>query len=360
MLRFFTDGVGRSGAELAYFFLLSFFPLMIFASLLIGTFNININTVQSLLKGVIPSDVLNIALNYISYFTELQMDVLMYVGLGAALWSASRAVSSLSVAVNRAYRIEDGRNFIVQFLINIGFSAAMLVSIVLTIVILILGRGVLQYISKIVDIGSVQINAWHILRFVPITLLFFCILLFLYSVVPNKRIAFRQVIPGAIAAAISWLVTSIGFSFYVENMARYSFTLWLHWRRDCFNALALPDRRNLNYGRGAEPCALYRARTAGPCESFDSTQTAAEACRRGASQKKRRILRAPCRPASTKNRRSTKTPQTKETLEISGLIQPRGTSDAARFCRPFGTRRAPTRCGSARRASRRRARQRRR
>lgn len=222
VLRFFTDGVGRSGAELAYFFLLSFFPLMIFASLLIGTFNININTVQSLLKGVIPSDVLNIALNYISYFTELQMDGLMYVGLGAALWSASRAVSSLSVAVNRAYRIEDGRNFIVQFLINIGFSAAMLVSIVLTIVILILGRGVLQYISKIVDIGSVQINAWHILRFVPITLLFFCILLFLYSVVPNKRIAFRQVIPGAIAAAISWLVTSIGFSFYVENMARYS------------------------------------------------------------------------------------------------------------------------------------------
>ncbi len=222
VMRFFTDGVGRTGAELAYFFLLSFFPLMIFASLLIGTFNINVNSVQELLKGVIPADVLNIALNYIEYFTDLKMDGLMYVGLFAALWSASRAVSSLSIAVNRAYRIENGRNFILQFLINIGFSAAMLVSIVLTIVILILGRSVLQYISKIVNIGPMEINTWHILRFVPITLLFFCILLFLYSVVPNKRIAFRQVMPGAIAAAISWLLASIGFSFYVENMARYS------------------------------------------------------------------------------------------------------------------------------------------
>ena len=220
--RFFTDGVGRTGAELAYFFLLSFFPLMIFASLLIGTFHINIDSVREMLKGVIPSDVLNIALSYIAYFTDLEMDGLMYVGLGAALWSASRAVSSLSIAVNRAYRIENGRNVVVQFLINIGFSAAMLVSIVLTITILVLGRGALQYVSRFLHIDAMQINTWHILRFVPITLLFFCILLFLYSVVPNKRIGFRQVIPGAIAAAISWLVASIGFSFYVENMARYS------------------------------------------------------------------------------------------------------------------------------------------
>ena len=174
VLRFFTDGVGRAGAELAYFFLFSFFPLMIFASLLIGTFDINVNSVEELLKGVIPADVLTIALDYIAYVTNLQMDGLMYVGLFTALWSASRAVSSLSVAVNRAYRIEDGRNVLLQFLINIGFSAAMLASIVITIVILVLGRGVLQYVAQIVNIGSVEINTWHILRFVPITLLFFC------------------------------------------------------------------------------------------------------------------------------------------------------------------------------------------
>ena len=222
VLRFFTDGVGRAGAELAYFFLFSFFPLMIFASLLIGTFDINVNSVEELLKGVIPADVLTIALDYIAYVTNLQMDGLMYVGLFTALWSASRAVSSLSVAVNRAYRIEDGRNVLLQFLINIGFSAAMLASIVITIVILVLGRGVLQYVAQIVNIGPVEINTWHILRFVPITLLFFFFFLFLYSVVPNKRIAIRQVIPGAIAAAVSWLIASIGFSFYVENMARYS------------------------------------------------------------------------------------------------------------------------------------------
>ena len=32
----------------------------------------------------------------------------------------------------------------------------------------------------------------------------------------------RRVFPGAVAALCSWLVFSLGFSFYVENIANYS------------------------------------------------------------------------------------------------------------------------------------------
>ncbi len=220
--RFYMDGVSRAGASRAYFLLFSFFPLLIFGSLLVGTFHINVESAQELLKGVIPTDILNFALGYVSYVSGLSMEGLMYTGLGTALWTASRAINSLSVSVNRAYRIERGRNPIVQFLINIGFSAAMLISIVFTIAIVVLGRSALQKIGTLFDLSAYNIDAWHILRFVPITLLFFVILLAIYSIVPNTRIAFRQVLPGAASGAVSWLVASIGFSFYVENFARYS------------------------------------------------------------------------------------------------------------------------------------------
>ena len=220
--RFYIDGVGRAGAGLSYFLLFSFFPLLIFASLLIGTFSINLESARELLEGVIPSDILNFALSYIRYVTEVRTDGLMYIGLGASIWTASRAVNSLSVAINRAYRIEKGRNPILQFLINIGFSAAILVSVVFTILIVVLGRTALQYIAEIVPISNSNINAWHILRFAPISILFFLILIALYSIVPNTRISFRQALPGTVAAAVVWLIASIGFSFYVEHVARYS------------------------------------------------------------------------------------------------------------------------------------------
>ena len=56
---------------------------------------------------------------------------------------------------------------------------------------------------------------------------------------PNTRLRIREVVPGAFAAMISWVIISLGFSFYVDNMARYSMlygslgalmilTLWLY------------------------------------------------------------------------------------------------------------------------------------
>lgn len=220
--RFSIDGVGRASAGLAYFFLLSFFPLLIFTSLLVSTMHINAGFVQEIFEGVIPSDVLGFALNYLEYLRGLNINGLMYTGLFAALWTASRAVNSLSVAVNRAYRIERPRNAFLQFLINIAFSAALLLSIILVIVLMTVGRSVLQYIAQYVQINVTYINIWHVLRFVPVGVMFLVILLVVYALVPNRRIPFRQVFPGAFAAAGGWLIASIGFSFYVENMARYS------------------------------------------------------------------------------------------------------------------------------------------
>ena len=39
---------------------------------------------------------------------------------------------------------------------------------------------------------------------------------------PNLRLTFRQVLPGALFSFGSWVLVSLVFSFYVDNIARYS------------------------------------------------------------------------------------------------------------------------------------------
>ena len=51
---------------------------------------------------------------------------------------------------------------------------------------------------------------------------FFLALGALYWVSPGKSKTRRRVFPGAAAALCSWLLFSLGFSFYVENIANYS------------------------------------------------------------------------------------------------------------------------------------------
>ena len=44
----------------------------------------------------------------------------------------------------------------------------------------------------------------------------------LYYLVPNSHYRFPDILPGTLSALVSWLLFSIGFAYYVENMANYS------------------------------------------------------------------------------------------------------------------------------------------
>ena len=57
-------------------------------------------------------------------------------------------------------------------------------------------------------------------------LLFLIFLVFslIYWIVPNLKIQFKSVFPGALFATVGWILTSLGFSFYVGSFANYSST----------------------------------------------------------------------------------------------------------------------------------------
>jgi len=44
----------------------------------------------------------------------------------------------------------------------------------------------------------------------------------LYSFALDKRPPVKKILPGIFGALLSWMVVSVGFSFYAENFANYS------------------------------------------------------------------------------------------------------------------------------------------
>jgi hypothetical protein len=55
---------------------------------------------------------------------------------------------------------------------------------------------------------------------VPIVLIFVAFW-FIYRVVPNRRMSWSDVLPGAIVATALWTVLRYGFTFYATNVANY-------------------------------------------------------------------------------------------------------------------------------------------
>jgi membrane protein len=54
----------------------------------------------------------------------------------------------------------------------------------------------------------------------PIVLVLVALLL-IYRVVPNRPVTFRQVLPGAVVAALLFTVLRSGFTWYATDVARY-------------------------------------------------------------------------------------------------------------------------------------------
>lgn len=223
MVRGYLDHqVGKSAAALAYYLLFSFFPLLIFLSALVGFLDLGPISLEGSLARIIPAQVLELVNVYLQHVTELRSANLLAASLVVTLWLPMRAVDSLMKAVNLAYGIRNPRPTFRHQLVVALFTLFLMAVILLAGVLMLAGRNFLTFLSRYLPSITPFIGLWNILRFPMMGGVFFLVLGALYWVAPGVTGPRRRVFPGSVAALASWLLFSLGFSFYVENVANYS------------------------------------------------------------------------------------------------------------------------------------------
>ena len=213
--------VGKSAAALAYYLLFSFFPFLIFLSTLVGFLELEPLSLGSL-HSLLPREVIQIINAYLLHVTELKSGNLLAASLVISLWLPMRAVDSLMRAVNVAYGAKNPRPTLRHQVVVLLFTLFLMAVMMLTLVLVLAGRGFLTFLSRYLPAIRPFIDLWNTLRFPMMGAAFFLALGALYWVAPGIRGPRRRVFPGAVAALASWLAFSAGFSFYVENIANYS------------------------------------------------------------------------------------------------------------------------------------------
>lgn len=219
--RYFSDGVSQSAAELAYFLLFSFAPLLMFLNSVLAQMNISADSLQIVVR-VLPKSVQELILGYFSYIGNHPSISPMIIGIALTLYFMSRAMSSLVRTANKLYRVEVRRSGIYQRLLSVLMTAGFLLAIVGSFVLVVISKTVVRLAERWVTVPQflrdfVQGgNYWLVIGFV-----FFLLLLF-NRFVPNMPLRWSDALPGAAFSTVFWILASVGFSFYVDNMARYS------------------------------------------------------------------------------------------------------------------------------------------
>lgn len=224
MFQFSKDNTSGMAAQLAYYFLLAIFPLLIFLLTLVPLFQIDQEMIVGLIEDYAPAEIAGMLTGIIDDVMTSSGGGLLSVGLIATLWSASNGMTALMNAFNVAYDIEDDRNFFVSKGLSIFFTIILTLSVLLTFVLIVFGGQIGNLMFGVIGLDEQFSTIWNLVRSILPLLLVFIVFLIMYLTAPNIKVKLKSVIPGTIFTTVAFLLASWGFSVYVSGFGNYSAT----------------------------------------------------------------------------------------------------------------------------------------
>lgn len=143
------------------------------------------------------------------------------IGLALAFWSANAGMKALFDALNVAYGEDEKRGFFRLNLVSMIFTVGVILFAVVAILLVVALPVVLDYVY----LGNVAEPLVKFGRWPALMAVLIAVLAVLYRFGPSREQArWRWVSPGAIFAAVVWLIASIGLSWYMANFEDYDKT----------------------------------------------------------------------------------------------------------------------------------------
>ena len=261
---FSDDNVTDWAAALTYYGVLSIFPMLLALISLLGLFGTS--ATQPLLdniSGVAPGPAKDIVTQAIQNLQKSQgaAGILFFVGLAAALWSASGYVGAFMRAANDVWDVEEGRPAWKTIPLRLGVTALLLVLLTISAIAVVVTGPLAKSVGDIVGLGSTAVTVWDIAKWPVLILVVSFMIALLYYATPNvKHPKFQWVSPGSLLAVVLWIVASALFAFYVANFASYNKTygalggviVFLTWLWITNNVILLGAEFNAEMERGRQ------------------------------------------------------------------------------------------------------------
>jgi membrane protein len=221
------DNVLGLGAQTAYFFFFSLFPLLLFATPLIGIIG-NAEAVMSWvmtqLEATVPQDALSLVEGVVEEVVFAPgAPGLVSIGALLALWAGSNIFNQLTMALNRAYNLEESRPYWKRRLIAMAAVIVAGFVVFLSAMLMLVGPEIARWIGNLVEIDNFA-TIWIAVQYPLVFLILVCTFWGIYYFLPNLRQDRKQVIVGALFATVAWLLVTFAFRFYVQNFGNYSAT----------------------------------------------------------------------------------------------------------------------------------------
>jgi membrane protein len=225
------DDVFGRGAQLAYYWLFSIFPLLIFLTTLLAFLPMRRNLDQWIgaFGAVLPPEAYTLLNNTFQQIASQQRGGLLSFSILLMLWSSSSGMEAIITALNRAYDTAPARAWWKVRLLAIALTLGLAVFIISALALIFFGENIGAQIARYFGLSSTFETVWAVAQWPIVIVLTLLGVELIYYFAPNiergrngKR--WEWFTPGAVFAVGLWLLISFGFRFYVSRFGHFDAT----------------------------------------------------------------------------------------------------------------------------------------
>jgi membrane protein len=221
----FRTRIPSVAGGLAYFFLLSLFPLLIVAATLLGFLPIP-NLFErgiDIASRFVPPDAMGMVKETLKGILSPQRGKLLSLSILGTIWTATGGFSSLIEALDIAYDARS-RSFLKQRAVAITLTFLVGGLFTIGLIASILGPRFGFFLSDLLHLQGVLATVWPAIRWGTMVGSVVLALELLYYFGPNVKQRFHATLPGAVLATSVWLFASYLLGIYFSHFAQYNKT----------------------------------------------------------------------------------------------------------------------------------------
>jgi len=241
------DDVSRNhslqmAAALAYYFVLSLFPALIFLSAIVAYLPVPdlFNQALALMARFLPADAMGLVQRVLADVISPNKGTFLSLGVLGTLWAASGGFAAMIEALNIAYDVKDDRPFWKTRPLAIGLAVLTGTLLLIALSVMVVGPRFGEWLAGTVHLSGVFVLLWPFIHWTIAIGFTILAVEALYFLAPNVKQRFGATLPGAVVAVGCWVILSYLLGVYFRHFGNFNKTYgtlgaaialmtWLYW-----------------------------------------------------------------------------------------------------------------------------------
>jgi membrane protein len=232
----------QMAAALAYYFVLSLFPALIFLSAVVAYLPVPdlFNQALALLARFLPADAMGLVQRVLADVISPNKGTFLSLGILGTLWAASGGFAAMIEALNIAYDVRDDRPFWKTRPLAVGLAFLTGALLLIALSVMVVGPRFGEWLAGKVHLSGLFVLLWPFIHWTIAIGFTILAVEVLYFLAPNVKQRLRATLPGAVVAVSCWIALSYLLGIYFRHFGNFNKTygtlgaavalmIWLYW-----------------------------------------------------------------------------------------------------------------------------------